>query len=64
MGESLHPLGLRKSFLFQKHCVSVDITLHNRSEVPVSLRYAQELNFLPLRAWWNWSSAVKRKGKG
>ncbi|MPL66495.1 Alpha-amylase 1 [bioreactor metagenome] len=48
MGESLHPLGLRKSFLFQKHCVSVDITLHNRSEVPVSLRYAQELNFLPL----------------
>jgi alpha-amylase len=48
IGGTLHPLGLRKSFFFQKHCVSVDITLHNKSGAPVSFRYGQELNLLPL----------------
>ena len=41
-------LALKKSFLFQKHCVSVDIELYNKSQTPVLFRYAQELNLLPL----------------
>ncbi|MDX9826745.1 MAG: DUF1926 domain-containing protein [Spirochaetia bacterium] len=48
VGESLLPLALRKSYLFQKHCVSVDIELHNKSQTPVSFRYALEMNLLPL----------------
>ncbi|MDD3981671.1 MAG: DUF1926 domain-containing protein [Spirochaetales bacterium] len=49
-GDSLLSMALKKSFLFQKHCVSVDIELYNRSQSPVRFRYAQELNLLPMAA--------------
>jgi alpha-amylase len=49
-GDSLLAMTLKKSFLFQKHCVSVDIELYNKSQTSVSFRYAQELALLPLAA--------------
>ena len=46
-GPSLHPFTIRKSYFFQKYCVSVDIELTNRSQHQVALRYSCELNVQP-----------------
>lgn len=46
-GSSLHSLALKKSFIFQKHCVSVDVELTNRSQNGVSLRFVSEINLQP-----------------
>jgi hypothetical protein len=50
-GTALHPFAIRKSFLFQKYCLSVDIELANRSQHQVSLRYAAEINLQPSAGW-------------
>lgn len=48
---ALYPLTLRKAFLFQKYCVSVDVEITNRSQYPISFRHALELNLQPAADW-------------
>jgi alpha-amylase len=50
-GGALYPMSLRKAYLFQKYCVSVDIEISNRSQYPISLRHAIELNLQPAAEW-------------
>jgi len=47
LDEASLPMALRKAFLFQKHCVSVDVELSNKSQQILCLRYALELNLRP-----------------
>ncbi|PKL06845.1 MAG: hypothetical protein CVV53_02230, partial [Spirochaetae bacterium HGW-Spirochaetae-9] len=49
-GSSLHSFTIRKAYLFQKYCVSVDIELSNRSQHQVGLRYVSEVNVQPSAA--------------
>jgi alpha-amylase len=50
-GASLLPFFIRKAYLFQKYCVSVDIEVVNRSQHQLSLRYGTELNLQPCAGW-------------
>jgi alpha-amylase len=42
---ALHAFTFKKSFLFQKHCISVDMELMNRSQQRISFRFASLSNF-------------------
>ena len=44
---SQHAFAIRKTYLFQKYCISVDVELINRSPQQVSLRFCSELNIQP-----------------
>lgn len=50
-GGALYPMTLRKAYLFQKYCVSVDAEIINRSHYPISFRQALELNLQPAADW-------------
>jgi alpha-amylase len=50
-GGALYPMTLRKAYLFQKYCVSVDIEITNRSQYPIRYRHALELNLQPSADW-------------
>ena len=45
--EGLTALSIRKSFLFQKHSISVDIEMLNKSNHAAKFRFASEMNFQP-----------------
>ena len=47
LGSVFRPLNIKKTFLFQKRCVSVDYEIANDSPSPCSLRFGSTLNLLP-----------------
>ncbi len=44
-GDSIHPLFLRKNYLFQKHVISVDYEIINRSTTAIQFRFGPEIRF-------------------
>jgi len=50
-GASQHPMSIRKSYVFQKYCVSVDVELANRSQHQTSFRFVSELTIQPSSTW-------------
>ena len=46
-GTAHHSFTLKKSYFFQKYCISVDIEIINRSQCQVPLRYCSEVNIQP-----------------
>jgi hypothetical protein len=42
---ALHTITYKKTFLFQKHCISADMELINRSQQRISLRFASSSTF-------------------
>lgn len=48
--KSHHPFAIKKTFLFQKGCISLDVELINRSQQQVELRYVSEANLQPAAA--------------
>ena len=44
-------MSIRKAYVFQKYCVSVDMELANRSQHQTSFRFVSELNLQPSASW-------------